>query len=76
MQGVQSGWPDALMAEITCMSGPMFIERSLWTPIHAQAVNTASFYLYHWLPQYYTFSAEAARMNNRAKPSVYTIWSS
>jgi hypothetical protein len=76
MQGVQSGWPGALAAEIPCMSGPMFIERSIWPPIHAQKVNTTSFYLYYWLPQYYTFSAEAARMNNRGKPAVYTISSS
>lgn len=76
MQGVQSGWPGALVAQIPCMSGPMYIERSLWPPIDGLPINTTSFYLYHWLGQYYTFSAEAARMNNRGRPSVYTISSS
>lgn len=76
MEGIQAGWPGSFVGDIACMAGPLFIERGIYPPIYNQPLNTATFYMYKFRPQYYTFSAEAMRMNNRGKRSGFIISSS
>ena len=76
MEGIQAGWPESVAGDIACMAGSMFIERGIYPPLCNTPLNSATFYMYKFRPQYYTFSAEAMRMGNRGKPSGFVISSS
>ncbi|MBT3287074.1 MAG: hypothetical protein HN380_06985 [Victivallales bacterium] len=80
MEGLQSGWPGALMGDIGCMSGPLYVARGYYPPIYQAPMNLASFYQYNFWFHHYSFAIAAVRMGNRDKPlsvltsAAYTAW--
>lgn len=73
VEAIQSAWPEALVADTGCMSGPLYVSRGFYPPISVEPLNTAGFYQYDFWFHSYSFSAEAARMGNRRKPLVPTL---
>jgi len=80
MEGLQSGWPGALMGDIGCMAGPLYVCRGYYPPIYQAPMNLASFYQYNFWFHHYSFAIAAVRMGNRDKPlsvltsAAYTAW--
>jgi len=80
MEGLQSGWPGALLGDIGCMAGPLYVGRGYYPPIYQAPLNLASFYQYNFWFHHYSFAIAAARMGNRDKPlsvltsAAYTAW--
>ena len=68
MEGVESGWPGSLLADIGCGAGALYIPRGFYPPLSSKSYNAASFYQYHFWSHQYPFSIEASLMNNRGKP--------